>query len=241
MIYQQFKPHIALSAYIDAYWTSCAGKEDTAPQKILPDGCIDILVNLGETCTTDNNNILLQHEKFYLVGTMLHFKMVDMKPDSRFWGIRFKPAAFPAFYQFTSLHQFTDTTVELEKKFCPGLMNITSTQYLDQFFLNKLRPPAHNLSLIIEDIKALKGRMSVDALAKRHFTTAKQLERNFKEYIGASPKEFINFIRYQFVAPVIKRRTVLSLDDIAVDHGYYDHAHLANEVKKYTGLTPSQL
>jgi AraC-like DNA-binding protein len=239
MIYQQFKPHPALSAYIDAYWTSGAGKESTAPQKILPDGCIDIIVNLGEDCTTDN--ILLQHEQFYLVGTMLHFKMVDMKPGTRVWGIRFKPAAFSAFYQFTSLHQLTDRTVEWEKKLSPGLQNITSTRYLDQFFLNKLLRPAHNLPVIIEDIKAHKGRMSVDALAKRHFTTAKQLERYFKEYIGASPKEFINFIRYQFVAPVIKGRTVLSLDEIAIDHGYYDHAHLANEVKKYTGLTPSQL
>lgn len=29
--------------------------------------------------------------------------------------------------------------------------------------------------------------------------------------------------------------------DLAYEVGYYDHAHLTNEIKKFTGLTPSQL
>ena len=32
-----------------------------------------------------------------------------------------------------------------------------------------------------------------------------------------------------------------SLLEIAFETGYYDHAHLANAIKKYTGLQPSQL
>ncbi|QNL48721.1 AraC family transcriptional regulator [Olivibacter sp. SDN3] len=31
-----------------------------------------------------------------------------------------------------------------------------------------------------------------------------------------------------------------NLLDIAFDCGYYDHAHLSNEIKRYTGLAPSQ-
>jgi AraC-like DNA-binding protein len=29
--------------------------------------------------------------------------------------------------------------------------------------------------------------------------------------------------------------------DIACEYGYYDHAHLANDIKRYTGSTPSIL
>ena len=28
---------------------------------------------------------------------------------------------------------------------------------------------------------------------------------------------------------------------IAFEHGYYDHSHLTNEIKRYTGVTPTQL
>jgi hypothetical protein len=29
--------------------------------------------------------------------------------------------------------------------------------------------------------------------------------------------------------------------NIAIEHGYYDHAHLTNDVKRYTGMPPSAL
>lgn len=32
-----------------------------------------------------------------------------------------------------------------------------------------------------------------------------------------------------------------SLLDIAFECGYYDHSHLTNEIKRITGLTPTQL
>ncbi len=84
------------------------------------------------------------------------------------------------------------------------------------------------------------GQVTVDSLAKKNHTTPRQLERNFQRYIGISPKEFANIIRFRFALSKIKhRRQDESLLSIAADCGYYDHAHLTNEIKRYTGLTPS--
>jgi AraC-like DNA-binding protein len=67
------------------------------------------------------------------------------------------------------------------------------------------------------------------------------LERNFKKNIGISPKEFVNILRFQFALEKIKDNQLgKSLQDIAFESGYYDHAHLSNEIKRYTGLSPSQ-
>ncbi len=245
MNYNQFNPHPALSNYIDAFWTVKGEGKQLKTEKILPDGCVDIIFNLGEDCKTDNSRFTMQNGKVYVVGTMTSFKETKMNVETNLLGIRFKPAAFSAFYKkFNSLHEVTDQTVEFEKGLSPDMQKTIqySTAYLNHFFMNELSTPKHHLLPVVADIQSHNGQMNVNTLAKRHFTTIRQLERSFKQYIGISPKEFINLVRYQFTLSLIQsRRTNRSLLDIAFECGYYDHAHLANEIKRYTGVAPSQL
>lgn len=70
----------------------------------------------------------------------------------------------------------------------------------------------------------------------------RQLERVFIQHIGITPKSFINFVRYQFAVQNIRENySAQSLVNLSIDCGYYDHAHLSNEIKKYSGVSPSQL
>lgn len=243
MIYSQFNPHPVLTDYIDAYWTVTGEEKELKTEKILPDGCVDIIFNLGADCKTGNSSFVMQNEKAYLVGTMTSFKETIMNPGTNLVGIRFKPAAFSAFYKFDSLHHVKDQTIEFEKTLSPDIQKTIqySTAYLNHFFLNKLSKPKHLLLPVVADIQNQKGRLTLQTLAQRHFTTIRQLERNFKQYIGISPKEFINLVRFQFTLPLLKNTCGRSLSDIAFDCGYYDHSHLTNEIKHYTGVTPSQL
>jgi AraC-like DNA-binding protein len=243
MTYFQFNPHYALAKYIDAYWTARGvGKESTI-EKILPDGCVDIIFNLGEDCNTDDNSLTMRNGKSYLVGTMTHFKKTVMTGETHLFGVRFKPAAFSTFYKFDALHEVTDQTVTLDKGLAPDIQKviINSTSYLDQFFLDKLSKPKHNLLQVIDNIQEHKGQIDLQSLALSHFTTVRQLERGFKKHIGISPKAFINLVRYQFALSTIRKAPRQSLLDVAFECGYYDHSHLTNELKRYTGMAPSQL
>ena len=74
----------------------------------------------------------------------------------------------------------------------------------------------------------------------KNFTTVRQLERSFKQHIGISPKQMINLIRYQNAMTAFQaRKPKESILSIAFDYGYYDHAHLANDFKRYNGVTPA--
>ena len=243
MIYNQFSPHPALTDYIDAYWWASGDRNDHNKEKILPNGCVDIIFNLGSDCKTDNGVFTMQNEKVYLVGPMTSFKETIISPDTRLLGIRFRPAAFSAFYTCSYLHKIKDVTIEFEKKHSPHLKkNIqASVDYFNHYFINKLSGPKHNLFTIIADIQNHKGRIDVQTLAKRHFTTIRQLERSFRLQIGISPKEFISLLRYQSALSKIKSNvSKISLADIAFETGYYDHSHLTNEFKRYTGTVPSE-
>lgn len=241
MHYQEYDPHPELRTYIAAYWTATGTRQDGHSSRILPDGCIDIILNLGEDYAADN--LVMKNEQAYLVGTMTRYKETAGQGQLYLLGIRFRPAAFVHFYRFASLHEVTDRTIEFDPQFPPDLYAGTTDvlSCLDHFFLRRLGPVRHALQPVIADIYTHGGQISVAELSQRHYTTVRQLERIFKAQTGLGPRQFINFVRYQAASQCIRthypRKTLF---DIALDCGYYDHAHLTNEVKKYSGLLPSE-
>ncbi|MBS1600036.1 MAG: helix-turn-helix transcriptional regulator [Bacteroidetes bacterium] len=244
MNYSQFLPDTSIAKYIDAFWKVSGESSTSMIERILPDGCVDIIFNLGNDCKTDNGAFVMQSAKVYFVGTMTTFKETIMDSDTNLFGIRFKPGAFSAFYKFNSLHALTDKTIELEKSFGFDLQKICSKplEYLNKYFTHRLNKENKFLLDIVKTIEKRKGQIKVDTLATQHYTTVRQLERCFKQYIGISPKEFIRVVRYQHtMAALQNRKQNQSLLSIAFECGYYDHAHLCNELKRYNGITPSLL
>ena len=242
MKYSQVDPDKSLASYIDAYWTAKGDRVNTVTEKILPDGCIDFIFNLGSDCITDNGASNMQSENAYLVGTMTRFKETLMHNETNLVGVRFKPGGFSAFHKFASLHEITDKTIECENRSLFDLKKISvdHVAYFNQFFSDKLKKPNYFLLQVIETIRLHKGQINVEALASKNFTTVRQLERSFKQHIGISPKQLINLTRYQNTMTAFQNRQPgESILSIALDHGYYDHAHLTNEFKRYNGVVPT--
>lgn len=246
MLYTTITPHPLLAPYIDAYWSVQSAGPVVSVGKILPDGCVDIIFNLGEDAGD------MKSGRAYLIGAMTTPIESHVSPGTRLLGIRFKPAAFWAFYSFSSLHEITDDNVECDKGLAPDLMLAgherdsggnwmrTAAEGLNMYFMNRLMRPKHTLFPLLEDIRMHRGLVRVEELAQRHFITVRQMERNFRYYIGISPKEFLNQERFRYTLQRVNRRQPgESLFDIALECGYYDHSHLTNEIKRYTGETPS--
>ncbi|HVI49269.1 MAG TPA: helix-turn-helix domain-containing protein [Chitinophaga sp.] len=244
MIYKQVIPHHALADYIDCYWSIEGAGGELHTERIFPDGSPGLVLNVGEKCTTDNGLVIMQPGSCYLVGAMTSYKETYLNGRHRLIGVCFKPGAFSQFYNYMPLAEITEQTVELEKALAPdtGKIEALSFTALNTFFLKRLSVPKQELSAIINCIKETKGKISVVALAKKTHVTPRQLERIFHKHIGVTPKEFISITRFQHVLPdIIHNKKHKSLLDIAIEHGYYDHAHLTNEIKRYTSLPPSGL
>jgi transcriptional regulator GlxA family with amidase domain len=134
--------------------------------------------------------------------------------------------------------------VEFEKSYIPPFHSISHdfTGSLNHFFFKKLSPLRQSIFHILEQVYERRGQINVVELAKNNFMIVRQLERIFIQHIGISPKAFINFVRYQSaIQNILENYPAQSLVDLSFDCGYYDHAHLANEIKKYSGVSPSQL
>jgi AraC-like DNA-binding protein len=244
MIYKQAIPHDALADSIDCYWSIKGAGSEMHAERIYPDGCPGLVLNIGGKCITDNGLVTMHPGSSYLVGAMTSYKETYLNSEHYLMGVCFKPGALSQFFNYLPLAEITEQTVELEKALSPDIskMQELSFEELNAFFLKRLTAPKQDLFTIVKRIKETKGQITVDALAKKNHTTPRQLERTFHKYIGITPKEFINIVRFQHVfSKVTHNKKQESLLDIAIEHGYYDHAHLTNDIKRYTGVPPSLL
>lgn len=241
-MYTEFLPHIALRPYIDAYWTVRTDKIEPQIARILPDRCIDIIINLGSPFKTDDTTTF-KSGGVYIVGTMTTYIEGVRENNTHLIGIRFKPLGFTTFFRFPSLHEVTDKSVEFEYAMPDvELLNEMGIATLDRFFLNRQQAQNTMLAQVVKTIDHSNGRLSVSKLAEEYRVTRRHLERHFMRQLGITPKEYINLTRFTYtVKQITSFRGKRSLQEIAFDTGYYDHAHMANEIKKYSGLLPSQL
>jgi AraC-like DNA-binding protein len=79
----------------------------------------------------------------------------------------------------------------------------------------------------------------VDTLAREQHVSRRQLERDFGQWLGTSPRHLAQVARVQAVSRKAHRGVALA--DIAADVGFADQAHMTRVVRQLTGLTPRRL
>jgi AraC-like DNA-binding protein len=244
MIYREIKPCPELAPFIHNFWELEGEKSDKQWERTFPDGCAGLVVNIGETCKTDNGLVSMDYGKTYVVGAMTSFNDSFIHANTHLLGVCLKPATFPNFYNYAPLDELTGSTIEFEKPLSFNVEKIIKDpgNYLNRFFIDRVSHTNRPLQSVVEDIHNSNGKLSIHEIASRNHTTVRQLERKFKTHIGITPKEYSNIVRFQNALSAIKnfgeQRNFL---DIAFECGFYDHSHFTNEVKRNTGLAPSQL
>ncbi|UCS94950.1 AraC family transcriptional regulator [Echinicola marina] len=245
MKYQETKPCNPLKDHIHSFWELKGEENDGGWERIFPDGCPGLVVNLGDSCITDNGAIAMEYGKTYAVGAMTTFKESFVDENTHLVGVCFKPSAFSSFYIYASLNDLKDQTVLFDQNLSfdkDKLYDENHDAYLNRFLVERMNRKYNRIVSLLQDIHDSKGCLSIDELSKENHISKRQVERIFKDSVGLTPKEYSKIIRFQSALSLIqssaKRRSLL---DIAFECGYYDHSHLNREIKRITGLLPSRL
>lgn len=241
MNYQEYKPIELLSKYIDSYWV-IQTSDDSLSQRIIPDCCNDIIINLGSEVIVNGTELLL-NDKSYFVGNMTNYKDTLIQSNALLIGIRFKPFGVNHLLGF-ELEGTTNTISELSlsefnfKNFLTSKADIKCLS--DIFFAKKNNGKKLHLLEIFDFINAQKGNVRVFDLANKYYLSERQLQRIFKAKAGITVQELCKQVRLQNTISQLKMNfNNKSILDIAYDTGYYDHSHLTNDLIKYTGHCPS--
>ena len=82
----------------------------------------------------------------------------------------------------------------------------------------------------------LKDKITLDELCKQFKYEKFKLLRQFKQYTGLSPINYLIVLRIETAKKLML--TDLSLVQIALESGFYDQSHFSNCFLKFVGLTP---
>lgn len=216
---------------------------------MFADGSIDLILNLGPAVPIIEDHAALEPGTPYLCGVMTSFIKVKQVVGSTLIGIQFHPGGLQNFFDITlpewidRIRPFPPADLPVISQLDPGWVDA-----LDKYFLSGLRSRSSVLSLtsMIEDTQ---GQIPIKRMAKTHGISNRTLERIFVERVGITPKQYAGFVRYRLTLGKIFQpepktaafRRSGSLMQLAFELGYYDHAHLTREIKRYTSMTPSRI
>ncbi len=244
-----------LQPFIECFWT-LEGEPDklaSAPERILPDGCVEIILNFAAPFTEidDRSKSRLQPQHF-LVGQMTRPVMIRPTGSVRLVGIRFHPGGTFPFLR-VPMHETTDRIIELgaiaaelKRVFVAVAeadeslgMKVVAIERVLAKQLRICRPDSRLVDLTARMVRTA-GQVSVDALAGEAGVSARQLRRRFLMEVGVGPKLLGRLLRFQQVFRAVNQN-VPDWADVALECGYYDQAHLINDFRQFAHQTPSVL
>ncbi len=167
------------------------------------------------------------------------------------FGLKFRPASFVALWPHP-LHQLTDRVVPLREFFggeadalmhaIDGTDSLATRVELAERWLAGRRPqlPAQAAALrdLVEHMQHDHGMRRAEDAAAHAGVELRTLQRQFRRYVGVSPKWVARRYRLHEVAQRLTESSPPSLAELAAELGYADQAHFSRDFSEVVGCAP---
>lgn len=93
----------------------------------------------------------------------------------------------------------------------------------------------------LQQIEQRHGQLEIATLSRELGVSRKHLAALFHEGVGMTPKGYAGVVRFEQLVASIKQTAAPQWAELALRCGYSDQAHMIREVKRYAGVTPTEL
>lgn len=250
--YREYLPSPRLASRIACYWTVEIGAQGSSQiHRILPDGCIDIILNRSATSC---------RSAAFVAGLMTEYEVMPCTDPGITFGIRLFAGTAQTFLRYPLSH-FQGAPVYLEEiwgaealllteKLLSALSVEAMICILEEWAVSALYreewTPHVQSSLtnwVQHGILAMydrKGCLSMGDLSDELGFTERHVRRAFQGALGIGPKTLAEIIRFQCLLNEWGRSPSRPLADLAYPFGYYDQSHFIKSFKRLYGLSPGQ-
>ena len=257
MVFERHVPAPPLNSFIEFFWFYDGFAPDHTKEKLLPDGTMELIIDLRDhpKHTYDPQTLKTEREyrKSWLSGMHHDHIVIEASPGSMM-GVHFKPGgAWPFFCR--PLSEFTDNVVEfdcvvgaeaslLRDRLLAAPTPEVKFKILEQFFSHKGGDrlyPDRAVHFAIEQMISVPMRLLIRDLAAKVGISQKHLISLFDQRVGMTPKQLDRVLRFQRVIQTLSASKPREVDwsAVAIDCGYYDQAHFINDFQSFSGMTPT--
>lgn len=259
MLYLERIPAAPLSSYIRALWYTSSPQTSHRRERILPSGCVQIILNLARDflldCPVNQNE---RHTSpSLIVGARSVFEIVDTSDMADLLGVVFQPGGFAPFAS-EGADLFSNRNVPLEDAWgTPArilrdrLRELSTPQArllcLEHFLLERFtsqfaRPTPRRrpeVDFALRHFDRAPSIASVRETACRIGWSERRFSQVFRQEVGFAPKVWCRIRRFQRAVQQLHSGAEMCWAELALDCGYYDQAHFANEFHAFSGIDAS--
>src|SRR5215475_9143545 len=251
--YQEFIPHSTLRDSVKRFWI--LEKEYTAEdgiEEVTPDACVELILNFGSTYSVISGSAKRGLPNVCLVGLLGKPLRLKAEGSVRIVAVRFfawgafaflKNAAGRSDVMQVDLDPAWQQVVQRARVLVQGDNYQKAVEEIEDFLiglrLNILFDPKQ-VRTAAKLLYHARGQFRVAELADYCHLSLRQLQRQFDQATGVSPKALARAIRFESIRERLMFNPNADLTDLAYEFGYTDQAHFIKDFKALTGKTPGE-
>ena len=101
-------------------------------------------------------------------------------------------------------------------------------------------PDAALVTEVIQSMRHVGPNTRVEHLAAMHHVAPRTLQRLFRRYVGVGPKWVLKRLRIHQATEQLTATSPPRWTELALDLGYYDHAHFIRDFRLVVGRSPAE-
>ena len=258
MILRQYIPRPELQHFISRIMISQYQLDRGGPAPVLPfppqpEHCLYFYPKDRVTCRNYANDLMLELPRSLLVGPQLSRVDLTMGYHMLVIMVGFQPGGMHRLLRLPMeemLDRPLDASLILGKEIetitgqldaaddHAAMLGIIQNYLLEKLKVLKAVLPVEQVLLNMHR----SGRvMNVDQLARESCVSVRQLERQFRERTGLSPKLYARLVRFSKAWIMREKNAGLSWLHIAHACAYADQMHMIRDFKYFAGVTPGIL
>lgn len=249
-----------LNQLIRKIWVmdNAANPHPVTNKNVLPNSCFNLAFIQGNGLTIHNQRGYFEMpQDRYFCGQARYRVEVIIKPFTHVTMIQLHP--------WTPAHWTTDSFADTVDRILPLASVLPAVNALFSHYDSTTIQTAHAETSLIEFIQdhffqlpslanatfplqqaclrlqQTKGCLRIAELAHEFHCSTRQLEKQFKQSVGLTPKEFTRILRVRGVVDALQaQRSMQTLAQLAIEFGFYDQAHFIRVFRGMIRQTPGE-
>ncbi|MGD0299467.1 MAG: helix-turn-helix domain-containing protein [Bryobacteraceae bacterium] len=251
--YREIRPPVRLRSFINSFWILEHDGEDDAPQRVVPDGQAELILNWGEPFQAFQDGRWEGQPRCFLAGQIDGPLLLRPAGPAKMLGIGFRPHGAACVFR-EPMHELSgcftpleDLSQSLSRSLSNAMESPDPIAAVEAALLSAQGSSRGVDLLMAQAVRRIifeKGATDLASLARELGLSIRQLERRFLAVVGLPPKLFCRIQRFNNVFHVLGQhleQPSRNWVDTAVACGYYDQAHLIRDCKSLSGSTPATL
>jgi AraC-like DNA-binding protein len=251
MLYLERAPAPPLAGSVGSLWYAQASDLAVPRQRILPTGSVEVILNLARDFLLDcpEGSRDRRMPPALVVGARSTYEIIDSSDMADLIGVVFKPGGFAAFAS-DAVHLFSNRHVSLDDVWGASAQTLrcqllemplpeARLRCLERFLIGRLAAHYAQNAMVefaLDRFRNTLGVATVREVARDTGWSERRFSQVFRERVGLGPKTWCRIQRFQRAVRQLHAGVAVRWAELALDCGYYDQSHFANEFRAFSGV-----